>query len=648
MTSPFPQITSPPQAAAEVLVNEALETLQNAAVYGKNHELTSGLTWGYYGGRWGGFAITADTLTLAPSDDNYVVVEIATGVISVDVATTDWLDTSNFARVYKLTTSASAVTAEEDHRAGAGGLGGGSGGVSFTGGTLATALNEAPIATIASAGTTNIGAAAANTLSVTGTTTITAFDTIASGARRTLIFAGILTLTHNGTSLILPTGASITTAADDTAHMVSLGSGNWKCVAYLRKSGAAVAAVNLAGGSGSVTGVLPVANFSTGTPSGTKFVRDDGVLAVPSGAGLSYFVESQDTASPNNTINDSRFLVSAASTNADMILTPKGSGATVAQRADGTTAGGDKRGAAAVDFQRTRSNTNQVAAGDRSLLGGQNSRISNAAGDSVAWGQSLTVTGGSSAVFGANHTVSASNCGAIGNSHNVSAIAGMAFGNAMTVSGNYGGCFGGDGNSATTGNYPATLGGNGSTASGAAAVVLGGVAATASGDYSQAMGRGAHTKGLQGAFARASENIWGSGSTQWMSQLQSHRTTDATQTVLNGAGTGAAAAANSLVLDNNSARAGCIRVLGFKTSGTIAAYWEIDDVLATRGASAGTTAFIGTPTVTTKQIHATATSESWACTVAINTTLGSIEVKVVGGASSSVRWIANFDGLLLV
>jgi hypothetical protein len=31
-----------------------------------------------------------------------------------------------------------------------------------------------------------------------------------------------------------------------------------------------------------VTGVLPVANFATGTPDGTKFVRDDGVLAVPS------------------------------------------------------------------------------------------------------------------------------------------------------------------------------------------------------------------------------------------------------------------------------------------------------------------------------------------------------------------------------
>jgi hypothetical protein len=34
-----------------------------------------------------------------------------------------------------------------------------------------------------------------------------------------------------------------------------------------------------------VTGVLPVANFTTGTATGSKFVRDDGVLAVPSGSG---------------------------------------------------------------------------------------------------------------------------------------------------------------------------------------------------------------------------------------------------------------------------------------------------------------------------------------------------------------------------
>lgn len=111
----------------------------------------------------------------------------------------------------------------------------------FLGGTLTQALNHAPSVSIASAATVNIGAAASNLITITGTTTITAFDTIASGAIRVLTFAGALTFTHNATSLILPGAANITTAAGDVAVMLSLGSGNWKCIAYQRASGKAVA-----------------------------------------------------------------------------------------------------------------------------------------------------------------------------------------------------------------------------------------------------------------------------------------------------------------------------------------------------------------------------------------------------------------------
>jgi phage-related tail fiber protein len=111
----------------------------------------------------------------------------------------------------------------------------------LTGGTLSGALNLAPVATLASASTVNIGAAAANDISITGTTTITAFDTIASGAHRNLIFAGALTLTHNGTSLILPGAANITTAAGDVAQFVSLGSGNWRCTGYMKADGTLIA-----------------------------------------------------------------------------------------------------------------------------------------------------------------------------------------------------------------------------------------------------------------------------------------------------------------------------------------------------------------------------------------------------------------------
>lgn len=36
---------------------------------------------------------------------------------------------------------------------------------------------------------------------------------------------------------------------------------------------------------GQIVGVIPIANLATGTPTGSKFIRDDGALATPSGAG---------------------------------------------------------------------------------------------------------------------------------------------------------------------------------------------------------------------------------------------------------------------------------------------------------------------------------------------------------------------------
>jgi hypothetical protein len=87
-------------------------------------------------------------------------------------------------------------------------------------------------ANIASASTTDIGAATGVNVNVTGTTTITALGTKTLGVYRFVKFTGALILTHNATSLILPGGANITTANGDFAIFVSLGSGNWKCLLY--------------------------------------------------------------------------------------------------------------------------------------------------------------------------------------------------------------------------------------------------------------------------------------------------------------------------------------------------------------------------------------------------------------------------------
>lgn len=113
--------------------------------------------------------------------------------------------------------------------------------VNKTGDTLTGTLNWAAAQTIASATTTNIGAATSNDVIISGTTTITGLGTIAAGAARWVQFTGILTLT-NGAAIILPGGANITTAAGDTALFISEGSGNWRCHVYQKASGQAVVA----------------------------------------------------------------------------------------------------------------------------------------------------------------------------------------------------------------------------------------------------------------------------------------------------------------------------------------------------------------------------------------------------------------------
>jgi phage-related tail fiber protein len=139
--------------------------------------------------------------------------------------------------------------------------------VNKAGDTMSGALNFAPQATVTASATTGIGAAGANQILVNGTTTITAFDTIASGAFRVVVFASTLTLTHNGTSLILPGAANITTAAGDVAQFVSLGSGNWRCVNYMKADG-----TPLKGGSGSPYSTVQIFNGST-TDFAAEFVN---------------------------------------------------------------------------------------------------------------------------------------------------------------------------------------------------------------------------------------------------------------------------------------------------------------------------------------------------------------------------------------
>lgn len=119
-----------------------------------------------------------------------------------------------------------------------------------------TSLGES---TLASAATVNLGATAPF-VNITGTTGITSFGTDYRGPRF-VRFSDALLLTHNAATLLLPTGANITTAAGDRALVVPVGNpaSGWQVLAFQRADGSALTTnVSVA------VGVLPIANGGTG------------------------------------------------------------------------------------------------------------------------------------------------------------------------------------------------------------------------------------------------------------------------------------------------------------------------------------------------------------------------------------------------
>ncbi len=94
--------------------------------------------------------------------------------------------------------------------------------LNLTGGALTGRLNEAQSSDIASASPA-LSAATGNSVKITGTTTISSFGTVQAGVCMKVTFTGILTLTYNATSMILPNaGSNITTAAGDSGVFISL------------------------------------------------------------------------------------------------------------------------------------------------------------------------------------------------------------------------------------------------------------------------------------------------------------------------------------------------------------------------------------------------------------------------------------------
>lgn len=121
--------------------------------------------------------------------------------------------------------------------------------------------------------------------------------------------------------------------------------------------------------------------------------------------------------------------------NIGMVLGAKGTGAITAQMPDGTTAGGNARGANGVDLQTVRLAATEVASGTSAFAAGQRNTASGAY--SFAAGQNNAASGSYSAAWGLNGTATGSGAVAWGAASNATANYATAFGWVCTASAAY-------------------------------------------------------------------------------------------------------------------------------------------------------------------------------------------------------------------
>lgn len=110
------------QAGKEAAANNLFNAESPAALYANDPSTTTGLTWGFIGGRVTGTSVANGTVALTNNATNYVVGARSSGTVSVSTSTTNWNDEANYIRTYIVTTSGGVITGYSDYRQAIGNL----------------------------------------------------------------------------------------------------------------------------------------------------------------------------------------------------------------------------------------------------------------------------------------------------------------------------------------------------------------------------------------------------------------------------------------------------------------------------------------------------------------------------------------------
>jgi hypothetical protein len=363
----------------------------------------------------------------------------------------------------------------------------------------------------------------------------------------------------------------------------------------------------------------------------TTFLRGDGTWATPAAGGLTKFTEAEATTSPNNTVYVDSLTAAGSTTNVDVAIVPKGTGAFMLDIPDGTTTGGNKRGANAIDMQSFRNNAGEVASGAGSFCGGVAltasgsyavslgvGNVSSGILGSFSVGYLSNASGESSAAIGSGNTSSGAYSFSVGSGNTSSAETSISIGKSNSNSG-IRSCALGVSNSVT----------------GQEAIAIG-IGNTASGQYSFAIGANSSTFGIIGRQSYASIQEATVGDAQASKFVLHERTTNATATTLT-TNSGAASTNNQVILSNQSAYRFKGTIIGKQSGSTNTSAWDVDGLIV-RGANAAAT------TLLISNVTLVQNTPAWGTpTLAADTTNGGLQVQVTGAAATNIQWTAVIE-----
>jgi hypothetical protein len=337
------------------------------------------------------------------------------------------------------------------------------------------------------------------------------------------------------------------------------------------------------------------------------------VAAALSGGGLTKFSETLNTSAPNATVNSVQFAVASGSTNANLVLTPKGTGGFIlGAPPDNTSTGGNIIGVRAVDLQLTHTANSRVASGQDSFAVGDGNSATQQG--SFAGGVGNLVTGVTAVGIGNGNSASSTGSVAIGFGNTASGAAAAAFGQSNTASNN----------------RSIAIGFN-NTSSGSEASVAIGNANTANAIYSQAFG-------YQALASRYAQSSHASGQFAAVGDAQAVKFVARNKTTTN--------AAVELFLDGSSLRltvtsgrvlSGTVEMVGVKSDGTAVARYSRQVTIKN---VAGTTSLVGS-------VIALGTDEIAGTSILISAdnTNDALKIEATGIAAETWRWVATMNGV---